>query len=243
MLNPVLLEPTPLRSAVCENSIRLLFVGSDAGHLSAFRQFVRGREIEVIAVADAEAAMSLAANRPHDAVVLDMAVRQHEGLEFLRLLRSRCDAPVIVVTAAAAQRRVAALEAGADDCVSVPLDLEELTARIRALLRRQGMAARRRRSIQIRSVRLDPGSRDVWVRGRPVVLTSAEFTLLETLMAGAGRVVTRERLIWALRQRESMGVDRALDVHVARLRRKIGRPSPIRTVRGEGYFFCCEPAG
>jgi len=221
-------------------SYRILLLGADTKNRARLQQFL-AEEISVKATGDPMEGISLACNGMSDLVLLDATSQSLDGFELLRLIRSRCDVPIIMLTESGPSDRITALQMGADDCVSFNCHFQELVARVEAILRRYTPATSASRPIEIGTVRIDPGSRNAWVRGAPLALTSAEYIILETLMRMAGRVVTRERLSWTLRQRESSGLDRSLDVHVAHLRNKLGRPSSIRTVRGEGYFFCYEP--
>ena len=170
--------------------------------------------------------------------MINAVAKRIPAMQLLRLIRSQTNVPILVLTDATASERTAALEYGADDSISVPCDLRELIARVRALLRRAAGKAASRDATEIRSVRIEPSARAVWAKGKPVELTSAEYAVLETLIFDAGKVVSRERLILASNARTA----RSLDVHIARVRKKIGRPSPIRTVRGGGYLFCADPA-
>ena len=238
-----LVQPHAARvdSATQRMSHRILLLGGDAETCIRLRQFFAEQMMAVKVLVDNRPGVAMASSGTYDLVLLNASAPPLGGFEVLRLIRARCDVPVIMLTSAAPGERITALLMGADDCVSMPCNFQELIARVQAVLRRYSHRAHSPRPIEIGSVRIDPGSRRVWIRGTLVELTSAEYLILETLMRTAGRVVTRERLVWTLRQRESSGLDRSLDVHVAHLRNKIGRPSPIRTVRGEGYFFCNEP--
>ena len=223
-------------------SYRILLLGADAKSCARLRQFL-AEKVSVKAIEDAIEGISLACKGVYDLVLLDATWQGFDGFEALRLIRSRCDVPVLMLMESGTSDRITALQLGADDCVSPNCHLQELAARVEAILRRYAPAASSGRPIEIGTVRIDPGSRCAWARDALLSLTSAEYIILEALMRTAGRVVTRERLSWTLRQRESSGLDRSLDVHIAHLRSKLGRPSPIRTVRGEGYVFCYEPLG
>jgi len=221
---------------------RILLLGADAKSRARLRQFLAER-VSVKATEDVVEGISLACRGVYDLVLLDATLQSVDGFEVLRLIRSRCDVPVMILMESGPSDRIAALQLGADDCVSPNCHMQELAARVEAILRRYSPATSSGRPIEIGAVRIDPGSRSAWARGALLSLTSAEYIILDALMRAAGRVVTRERLSWTLRQRESSELDRSLDVHMAHLRSKLGRPSPIRTVRGEGYFFCYEPLG
>ena len=151
-----------------------------------------------------------------------------------------------MLTARTAQvDRVAGLDAGADDYLPKPFGPEELLARIRAVLRRAGGPPPTRPDpLEVGGVRIDPGSREAWSDGRKVDITSIEFDLLELLLRSAGRIISRNELMAALYQRPASPFDRALDVHISHLRKKLGdRGDRICTVRGAGYLFRAGPEG
>src|SRR6266545_1298681 len=175
---------------------RILLIAGDADRARHMRQFLAEHRMAVKIAADESAGIGLAANGAYDLVLLDASLPRLSGMDVLRLIRARCGIPVVMLTGAAPGERIMALEMGADDCLSTPFNFLELIARVRAVLRRYGRGAPAPGPIEIRSVRIDPGSREVRVSGRRVELTSAEYVILETLMRAAGLVVTRERLAW-----------------------------------------------
>jgi two-component system, OmpR family, response regulator CpxR len=152
-----------------------------------------------------------------------------------------------MLTARTAQvDRVAGLDAGADDYLPKPFGPEELLARIRAVLRRSAgsTAAARPEPLEISGVRIDPASRETWCDGQKAELTSIEFDLLELLIRSAGRIISRNELMASLYQRPASPFDRALDVHISHIRKKLGdRGDLICTVRGAGYLFRAGPEG
>ena len=134
--------------------------------------------------------------------------------------------------------RVAGLDAGADDYLPKPFGPEELLARIRAVLRRTSQALEAVDTLEVEGISIYPGAREVRSEGVVITLTSIEFDILECLIRSAGRTVTREAMTATLYQRKATPFDRALDMHVSNLRKKLGsKGALIRTIRGSGYLF------
>ena len=170
------------------------------------------------------------------AVVLDLGLPRLSGLELLRQLRARADAvPVLILTARdAVEDRVKGLDGGADDYLVKPFDLNELAARLRALVRRgQGEAGS---VLALHGLVLDPAEHRVEFREKTVALTAREFALLHELMLNAGRVLSREQLEQRLYPWGEEVESNAVEVHVHHLRRKLV-PELVRTVRGVGYMM------
>jgi two-component system response regulator CpxR len=161
----------------------------------------------------------------------------------LRQLRRRSSVLIIMLTARTDKAdRIAGLDAGADDYLPKPFDPEELTARMRAVLRRAAGAARNgAETVVVNGVKMSTGTREVWVEGKPVELTTIEFDILDLIVRSAGRVISRHELTAAIHQRPASPLDRSLDVHVSHIRKKLGHQGElIRTVRGVGYLFRAE---
>jgi two-component system OmpR family response regulator/two-component system response regulator QseB len=170
------------------------------------------------------------------AVLLDLGLPRLDGLALLKKLRARSDrVPVLILTARdAIEQRIQGLDSGADDYVVKPVDLGELAARLRALVRRsKGEAAS---ILEAGELRLDPAAREVTFRGRAVELQPREFAMLQELMLNAGRVLSREQLVERLYAWGEEIESNAIEVHVHHLRRKLA-PDLIRTVRGVGYLM------
>lgn len=169
-----------------------------------------------------------------DLVVLDLGLPGYTGMEVLARARNRGqDMPILILTARdATGDKVSGLDAGADDYLVKPIDLDELTARIRALTRR---SAGRAAPLLVRGeLQLDPAARRVTLAGQPVELSNREFSLLQMLLESAGRVLTRTQLEQSLYGWREEPDSNALEVHIHHLRKKLGSDL-IRTLRGVGY--------
>jgi two-component system response regulator CpxR len=178
-----------------------------------------------------------------DLVILDVMLPGLDGFEILRRLRPQSRVPVLMLTARGEDMdRIAGLEMGADDYLPKPFNPRELLARIRAILRRLERPLFPQGPLEINGVRVDPGTREVSVNGRPVEVTTFEFDILDVLMRSAGKVVSRDDLMEHLYNRKATAFDRSVDMHISHLRKKIenGRPI-IKTIRGVGYQFCRTP--
>jgi two-component system response regulator RegX3 len=182
----------------------------------------------------ATGADALAAPEP-DLVLLDLRLPDMDGFDVCRELRARSQVPIIVVSARGEEvDRVVGLELGADDYVVKPFGLRELVARIRAVSRRAGSRAEPRRELRVGALVVDSRARTAAVDGRELALTAKEFDLLALLARDAGAVVERRRILEEVWQTTWYGSSKTVDVHVAALRKKLGDPAWIETVRGVG---------
>jgi DNA-binding response OmpR family regulator len=192
-------------------------------------------------VRDAEAAEATLRSERFDLVLLDLGLPRGSGMDVLRGQRTRGDTtPVLVLTARAGPGdRVAGLDAGADDYLVKPFELDELGARMRAVLRRVKPTAEAPGELSVGPVRIEIGSRRVWLDGAELSLSRKEFDLLVELVSHAGEVVTREDLISRVWDENWFGSTKTLDVHVGWLRGKLAddasAPRLIHTVRGVGF--------
>ncbi len=203
-----------------------------------------GFEPEVAATL-AEARASLEREMP-DLILLDVMLPDGDGRDLAREVRRTSDVPVIMLTARGEEiDRVLGLELGADDYVVKPFSARELSARIRAILRR-GRSDRRPGPIEVGDLVLDPAARTVTKAGEPLELTAREFDLLHLLMANAGQVVRREQIMDEVWDPHWFGPTKTLDVHISWLRKKLGDdaqdPRYIATVRGVGFRFLAPEA-
>jgi two-component system, OmpR family, response regulator RegX3 len=176
-----------------------------------------------------------------DLILLDLGLPDIDGADLCRLLRARGATPIIVLTAREAELdRVLLLELGADDYMVKPFGFRELVARIRAVRRRSAGVTERETDAGVQSVgplRIDHRRRRVFARDREVALTVKEFDLLALLAQDPGAVVRREHIIESVWDANWWGPTKTLDVHIASLRKKLGHPSWISTVRGVGYLL------
>jgi two-component system, OmpR family, response regulator QseB len=216
--------------------MRFLLVEDDRMIGDTLRAALRMEGHAVDWVRDAAAAQGTLASERFDLVLLDLGLPQGNGLDVLRELRARGDAtPVIVLTARDGPGdRVAGLDAGADDYLVKPFDLDELGARIRAVLRRQ--AGRAMPRLAHAGVTLDPATRQVMRDAQPVLLSAREYAVLELLMQRPGAVLSRAQIEDRLYGWGEEIESNAVSVYVHQLRKKLG-PEFIRSMRGVGYFL------
>jgi len=202
----------------------------------------RGGETEAQVVGSGDAALKAVTERVPDLIILDLNLPVIGGLEVCRILRSRADVPhvpIIMLTARTSEDdRVSGLDQGADDYVTKPLSLRELTARVRAVLRRGPAAEQRQGRYQGARLIADFEAVAIAVDGAPVRLTRREFELLQYLVQNKNRVVSRDRLLERVWGYERLVETRSVDVHVGRLRNKLRTAGhQIETVVGLGYRF------
>jgi DNA-binding response OmpR family regulator len=215
--------------------LRLLLIEDDEMIGDSLRLALRRHGFALDWVRDGQAAEAVLRSERFDAVLLDLGLPQRSGVEVLRSLRSRGDTtPVLVLTARdTLADKVAGLDAGADDYLIKPFELDELLARLRAVGRRA--SGRAQPLLQAGGLRLDPGTREVSVAGRPVVLSARELALLQALMERPGAILSRAQLEDRLYGWGEEVESNAISVYIHQLRRKLG-DELIHTVRGVGYY-------
>lgn len=215
--------------------MRLLLVEDDKALGEGLRLGLRQEGYTVDWLQDGASAVHALLSEEFDLLVLDLGLPRLDGIQVLRQLRSSGSAlPVLILTARdATEDRIAGLDAGADDYLIKPFDLDELKARLRALLRRS--AGRAQVLIEHAGICLDPASQQVSYQGRPVPMTPKEYLLLHELLSQPGKVLTRERLAQSLYGWDEEAESNTLEVHIHHLRKKLFS-SLIRTVRGVGYL-------
>lgn len=228
-------------------SPRILVVDDEPAIADAVGYALEEEGFDVDVVGDGAAALAAARERPYDMMILDLLLPRVPGLEVCRALRAESDLPILMLTAKDAEiDRVRGLEIGADDYVTKPFSIAELISRVRAILRRRELDRSGAATLQtIGGLRIDLARHTVDIDGRPAHLTPSEFRLLALLASAPGRVRTRREIMQHLWQSSYVGDERACDVHVSNLRRKIeadpGSPRLVETVTGVGYRFGGRP--
>lgn len=230
-------------------SPRVLVVDDDPALRDMLVEYLRGQGFAPEAVEDG-AAMDAALRRaPPDLLLLDLMLPGEDGLSLTRRLRAHSALPIIMLSARGEDvDRIVGLELGADDYLAKPFNPRELVARMRAVLRRRASPVDvATDAIVFGPFRLDLASHTLTRDGEAVPLTTAEFTLLSVFARHPGRVLSRDRLVTLVQDEERLPFDRAIDVRVARLRKKIepdpDNPQYLRTVWGAGYLFALSGAG
>ncbi|MCP4895654.1 MAG: response regulator transcription factor [bacterium] len=230
----------------------LLVVDDDLELCDLVRDYLTGEGFEVSCAHDGSTGLKLALEDSPDLVILDVMLPKQSGFEVLRQLRQNSSVPVIMLTARGEDiDRIVGLELGADDYLPKPFNPRELSARIRAILRRsfEGLGPDTITSVVVKigDLELDSGARQVRVDDEKIELTGVEFMLLELLLDKAGQVLSRDELSRGALGRRASSYDRSLDVHVSNLRRKLGPSTEgserIKTVRGVGYVYVKPPSG
>ena len=231
---------------------QLLMIEDDARLAQMVGEYLERSGFGVTHAIDAKAGLALLQDPPTGAapelVILDLMLPDMDGLEVCRRVRSlpgeAGQVPVLMLTAKGdPMDRIVGLELGADDYLPKPFEPRELLARIRAILRRrsEGGAQPAAKLLRFGTLEIDRDARTVNVGGKPAELTSYQFDLLITLAERAGRVLTRDQIMEAVRGRELEAFDRSIDVHMGRIRAAIEadpkNPKRILTVRGVGYVF------
>jgi two-component system, OmpR family, response regulator len=224
----------------------VLVVDDDEEICALLHRYLSGQGLQVEVFGDAASLRSRIEQQPADLVLLDLGLPDDDGLNVVRDLR-RWNVPIIIVSGRGESvERVVGLELGADDYVTKPFDLRELLARIRSVLRRSVGSPSERNTLaspfEFEGFRLEPEARRLTgVDGNEVALTTGEFDLLHVFVQRPNLVLSRDQLMNAVHGREAGPYDRAIDVQIGRLRRKIendpANPRLIKSVRGAGYLF------
>jgi DNA-binding response OmpR family regulator len=225
----------------------ILVVDDDERLRMLLQSYLRQEGFEVATAINGREALFAARQVPPDLIILDLMMPEMDGFEFMKAHNKERSTPVIVLTAKVdEQDKVLGLELGADDYVSKPFSLRELTARVRAVLRRTGQVSPVPEQLRAAGIILDRGTRMVQVDDQRIDLTPSEFDLLTALMSHPGRAFTRAELLDRVQGMTYEGYERTIDVHVRNLRAKIEQnsrsPRYIETVFGIGYRFTAAGA-
>jgi two-component system response regulator CpxR len=218
----------------------ILVVDDDVRLCQLIAEFFAGTGYVIHAVHDGPAGLARALEGTFDLVLLDVMLPGLDGFEILTQLRRRSAVPVIMLTARGAQQdRVIGLNAGADDYLSKPFGPEELAARVAAVLRRsRHTQSSKPEAVSVGRLRLSAATRRAWMADEPIDITATEFDILDLLVRAAGRVVTRDEVCGMLYQRPATPFERAVEVHISRLRKKTeGGGVVIRSIRSVGYLL------
>jgi len=226
-------------------SHKILVVDDEQSIVDLVTAYLRQEGFEVYMAMDGPSGLKAVRTLKPDLVVLDVMLPGMDGIEILTRLRRESSVYVILLTARSEETdKIVGLSVGADDYLTKPFSPRELVARIKAALRRlqSRVTATEAAVLAFRHVRIDAGSRQVWVDGEPVELTAIEFDLLKTLAEHRGLVLSREQLLQQVWGYDFYGEDRVVDVHIGHVRQKLGDDRFIVTVRGVGYRFVDEEA-
>ena len=229
----------------------VLVVDDDPTIRELVSDYLGSNELRVTAVADGQAMQAVLAEQVVDLLVLDLKLRGEDGMALARRLRDESEIPIVMLTGRAEEAdRVMGLELSADDYLTKPFSPRELLARIRTILRRRRAEFRQGRPDGVRAYRFDGWELNLNTRrltdreGKPVALSNGEFSLLVVLLGSPQRILSRDQLLELARGNQTEVFDRAVDVQISRLRRKLddggGGHDLIRTIRNEGYMFTAK---
>ena len=217
--------------------MRILAIEDEPAILRMLERGLTGAGHQVLTAENGEDGAALALGESVDVVLLDIGLPELDGYEVLSRIRARLsELPILMLTARDdIDNKVRALDRGADDYLTKPFAFEELLARIRALSRRSDQASST--EIAAGEVRLDLLGRRAWRGERTIDLSNREFTLLEFLLRHQGQVLSRTQILFGVWEYDADPSSNVVDVYIRYLRRKLGEPSPIATVRGAGYRY------
>lgn len=224
---------------------RILMIDDDRELCEMVKEYLAPESFAIEAAHSGETGLQRALVGEYSLILLDVMLPKLNGFDVLRQLRAGGNNTRVLLLTARGEDvdRIVGLEIGADDYLPKPFNPRELLARIRAILRRPaaGTGATPQGEITVGDVRLDPASRSAFRGGEALELTAVEFDLLEVLLRAAGTIVKREQLAKQVLGRELSAFDRSIDMHVSKLRRKLGNPSGgqerIKTIRSVGYLY------
>jgi two-component system response regulator ParR len=234
------------------SNVDILLIEDDTRLAELTATYLEQNGLRVATEARGDRALERFARERPRLVLLDLLLPGKDGLSICRELRRLNETPILILTAKDTDiDHVIGLEAGADDYVMKPVDPMVLLARVRALLRRSergaGTASERKPDLMLGTLRISETSREVWLQGNPVPLTTQEFELLSLLAHRAGELVSRDEVFRTMRGIDYDGLDRSIDGRVSKLRRKLGddaaAPTRIKTVWGKGYLLVPDAWG
>jgi DNA-binding response OmpR family regulator len=221
---------------------KILVVDDKKELRTLLKQYLSQEGFDVIQAEDGQKALYIARQEKPDLILLDLMMPEMGGYEFMRIFSRDSDTPTIILTAKLDENdKVLGLELGADDYITKPFSMRELTARIRAVLRRMEKTTLDQEILRVADITLDRVGRIVTIADEQIDLTPSEFDILATLMAAPGRAFSRLELLERLQGSAYEGYERTIDVHIRNLRAKIepdqDQPHYIETVYGVGYRF------
>lgn len=224
---------------------RILLIEDDSRLAGMVQEYLGKAGYHVVHAENGARGLALHAREPADVIILDLMLPDGDGLDICRQIRARSDSPILMLTARGdPMDRVVGLEMGADDYLPKPFEPRELLARLRAILRRSRATPRTGSSTDVLRygrLEIDRSSREVRLDGAPCSLTGYQFALLLALAEHAGRVMSRDALMDAIKGEQFEAFDRSIDVHVSRIRAAIEddpkKPRRVITMRGTGYVF------
>jgi len=221
---------------------KILVVDDKLEIRTLLKQYLSQEGFEIITAGDGKEALFAARQGKPDLIILDLMMPEMGGYEFLKVYGREADTPTIILTAKLDESdKVLGLELGADDYITKPFSMRELTARVRAVIRRTEKRESHVDILRVADITLDRAGRVVLVKDQPIDLTPSEFDLLATMMAAPGRAYSRMELLDRLQGTAYEGYERTIDVHIRNLRTKIepdsSNPKYIETVYGTGYRF------
>lgn len=229
---------------------RLLLIDDDIELCELLSEYLATEGFEVVAVHDGLTGVESALKGSYDLVLLDVTLPKLNGFDVLKEIRHQSTIPVLMLTARGDDvDRIIGLEIGADDYLPKPYNHRELVARIKAILRRAALRDENRRSatshlLKLEDLELNLGNHETHCNGRAIELTATEFIVLKSLVERAGELISRAELTELALERRLVQYDRAIDMHVSNVRRKLGNKadgSPrLKTVRGSGYFYIVD---
>lgn len=215
----------------------VLLVEDDEALAQLVREYLEQHDLRVHVEPRGDQAEAAVQRLKPDALILDIGLPGEDGLSLCRRLRPRFAGPIIMLTARGDEvDEVVGLELGADDYIAKPVRPRVLLARLARLIRR-GASATASGLLERGDLRIDSASRSVQLAGREIELTTAEFDLLYVLANNAGQVMSRDAIMEAVRGIAYDGLDRSIDLRISRLRKKLGNPGWIKSVRGVGYLL------